>query len=223
MLLAIDTSTEWIGLGLSNGHQILFEHVWRTENHHTVSLVPAIKQFMQQGGVSMSELTALAAALGPGSFTSLRIGLSVVKGLALALNLPVVGVPSLDILAHSQALMDSPMIAILHAGRGRLAYRRYAADQGEWRAITEIFVSDPKELAATIDSPVYVCGELTEQERQIIGRKWKTVKLASPSACMRRPSVLCELGWQKIQEGEIDDVTLLSPIYLHTASAIPEV
>ena len=223
MLLAIDTSTEWVGIGLSDEHQVVFEHVWRTDNHHTVGLVPAIKYFMHNSGVSMSDLDALAAAIGPGSFTSLRIGLSVIKGLALALNLPVVGVPSLDILAHGQAPMSLPMIAILHAGRGRLAYQGYAFEGGEWISNTDITVSDPKELAAAIDSPVYVCGEMTEHERQIIGRKYKTVKLATPSACVRRPSVLCELAQQKLQKGERDDVTLLSPIYLHTASAIPEV
>ena len=223
MLLAIDTSTEWIGIGLSDEHQFVFDHIWRTDNHHTVGLVPAIKYFMHNSGVSMSDLDALAAAIGPGSFTSLRIGLSVIKGLSFALNLPVVGVPSLDILAHGQPLLDLPMIALLHAGRGRLAYQRYAVEGGKWTDMTEISVNDPKELAATIDSPVYVCGEMTEQERQIIGRKWKTVKLAPPSACVRRPAVLCELARQKLQNGETDDVNLLSPIYLHTASAIPEV
>ena len=61
--------------------------------------------------------------LGPGSFTGLRIGLALAKGMALARHLPVIGVPTLDILAAAQPVREENLVAILLAGRGRLAYR----------------------------------------------------------------------------------------------------
>ena len=97
MILAIDTSTQWMGLALYDGSQILYEKVWRTNRRHTVELVPSIQNCFIETGLEMSALTAIAVALGPGSFTSMRIGLAVAKGLSLSLHIPVIGIPALDI------------------------------------------------------------------------------------------------------------------------------
>src|SRR5512140_3265452 len=106
MLLAIDTSTQWMGLALFDGIQVISETIWQTHSHHTIELAPAIQQLMGRCAVQPGYLQALGVALGPGSFTSLRIGLAVAKGMALALHLPVVGVPTLDILAQAQPVRE---------------------------------------------------------------------------------------------------------------------
>ena len=95
MLLAVDTSTQWVGLALYDGAQVLNETVWRTHNHHTVELAPALDTVLKSTAIRPEGLQALGVALGPGSFTSLRIGLAVVKGLALALHLPAHNAPAL--------------------------------------------------------------------------------------------------------------------------------
>jgi len=102
MLLAIDTSTEWIGIALFNGTNVLAEQTWRSKNYHTVELIPAIKDMLTKTQTKPSSLTGVGVALGPGSFTGLRIGLSAAKGIALGQNLPVAGIPSLEILAAAQ-------------------------------------------------------------------------------------------------------------------------
>ena len=222
MLLAIDTSTEWIGIALFNGSNVLAEQMWRSKNYHTVELIPAIKEMLTKTQTKASSLTGVGVALGPGSFTGLRIGLSAAKGIALGQNLPVVGIPSLEILAAAQPGLRRPMLAFLEVGRGRYAYARYQNKQGSWQAISEITVNDIRAMAATIKSPTYVVGEMDVEERQILGRKWKTAKLASPSLCLRRPAVLAELAWAKIQAGQADDAASLAPIYVHTLSNVPE-
>jgi tRNA threonylcarbamoyladenosine biosynthesis protein TsaB len=78
MLLAVDTSTQWIGLALLHDDLILSETIWQTRSHHSVELAPAIDQLMKRSGVQMKELEVLAVASGPGSFTSLRIGMAAV-------------------------------------------------------------------------------------------------------------------------------------------------
>ncbi len=123
MLLAVDTSTRWIGLALYDGSQVLAEDVWQSQNHHTVELAPAVASLLRRTESGAAGLSALAVALGPGSFTSLRIGLGLVKGMALALHLPLIGVPTLDILAASQPVQDWPLATVLQAGRGRIADR----------------------------------------------------------------------------------------------------
>lgn len=222
MLVAIDTSTQWIGIALYDGTRVLAEHSWRSKNYHTIELIPAIADMLAKCQVRPNQLTGIGVALGPGSFTGLRIGLSAAKGLALGQNLPTAGVPSLDVLAASQPGLRRPMIALLEVGRGRYAWARYRYKNPNWGQISEIRVDDIKDIAATITSPVYVVGDMGAEERQIMGRKWKTSQLAPASQCVRRPSVLAELAWNKLQVGHADDVVSLSPIYVHTLSNIPE-
>ncbi len=221
MLLAVDTSTQWIGLALYDGSQVLGEMIWRTHAHHTVELAPSLDILFKHTGIRPEGLQALGVALGPGSFTSLRIGLAVVKGLALALHLPVVGVPSLDVLAAAQPLRDLPLAAILQAGRGRLAVIWYEASGSAWKAQGEAQITRAEELAQQIRRPTLVAGELNAEERQILSRKRKNVILASPAQSLRRPAVLAELAWRRWQAGQVDEVIALAPIYLHVAEPIP--
>jgi len=221
VLLAVDTSTRWIGLALYDGSQVIAEEVWQSQNHHTVELAPAVASLLKRTETGAAGLSALAVALGPGSFTSLRIGLGLVKGMALALHLPLVGVPTLDILAASQPIQDWPLAAVLQAGRGRIAVGWYM-DQGDaWCAQGEARVTTVEELSQGIRKPTLICGELTAEERHLLARKRKNVILASPALSLRRPSFLAELAWQRWQAGQIDDPVTLSPVYLHVAEAIP--
>src|SRR5512134_776723 len=121
MLLALDTSTRTVGVAVYDGQQVLSEATWISGDHHTVDLAPAVLQALARAGLQVSDLQALAVATGPGSFTGLRVGLALAKGLALAHHLALVGVPTLDALALAQPVLDMPLAAVLRAGRGRLA------------------------------------------------------------------------------------------------------
>lgn len=217
MLLAIDTSTQWTGLALYDGNQVIGEVAWLCQNRHTVELAPALENLFNRCGVKPADLQVIGCALGPGSFTALRIGLAVAKGLALALKLPLIGVPSLDILAQAQSQGDNPLAAILQAGRGRLAISWYTVAGGGWHSDGKISVMTVDDLSTHIRRPTLVCGELTADERQILARKRKNVILASPANSIRRPAILAELCWQRWLAGKQDEVVNLSPIYLHLA------
>jgi len=223
MIIAIDTSTEWIGLAIFDGVQVLAESIWRSKNYHTVELAPALNELITRAQISRDQISAVAVAIGPGSFTGLRIGVAAAKGFAIALNVPLLGIPSLDILAFAQSGLRRPMIALLKVGRGRFAYGRYLFKKNKWERQGEIAVGEPKEIAVTINSPVFVCGEMGVEERQILGRKWKTAKLSSASQGLRRPSVLAELAWQALKSGKSAEFTNPIPIYVHTLSNVPEV
>ena len=107
MLLAVDTSTAQVGLAVYDGVQVISEYAWRSGQRHTVELAPAVFELLKRCGLTMDDVRALGVALGPGSFTSLRVGLSLVKGFALARDLPLIGIPTLDILATAQPLSGS--------------------------------------------------------------------------------------------------------------------
>lgn len=220
MLLAVDTSTPWIGLALYDECRVLAETIWHTENHHTIELVPSMENLLKRCKASPSDLQALAVATGPGSFTSLRISLAVVKGLALACHLPVVGIPSLDILAAAQPRQDSLLAAVLQAGRGRLAVGWYDCAETGWKPISPAKITTADTLAAEIKKPTLICGELNAEERQVLARKWKNVTIASPARSVRRPSFLAELAWDRWKAGQVSDPASLAPIYLHIAGEI---
>jgi tRNA threonylcarbamoyladenosine biosynthesis protein TsaB len=135
--------------------------------------------------------------------------------------LPIIGIPTLDVVAAAQDVRDMPLAAILQAGRGRLALAWYEASETGWVAKEAATVTTADELAESIRKPTIVCGELSADERQRLARKRVNVLLASPAACVRRPAVLAELAWERWQAGVQDDAASLAPIYLHAADPIP--
>ncbi|NPV85266.1 MAG: tRNA (adenosine(37)-N6)-threonylcarbamoyltransferase complex dimerization subunit type 1 TsaB [Anaerolineae bacterium] len=221
MLLAVDTSTRWIGLAIYDGAEVLAEMTWQTSDHHTVELAPAVDELLKRCGISQKILQALAVALGPGSFTSLRIGLALVKAMALGLHVPLIGVPSLDILAAAQPARDLPLVAALAAGRGRLATRQYAVKKGGWLPQGEIEVATPQMLVERITRPTLVCGELSAETRQILSNS-SNLRLCTPAQSLRRPSYLAEIAWKRWQAKQVDDPVSLAPIYLHVGEPVPE-
>lgn len=222
MLLAIDSSTRCSGVAVYDGNQVCYESSWASNQYHSVELSPAIELALKQAGVKPSDLKALAVAIGPGSYTGLRIGLALAKGLAFARNLALIAVPSLDVLAAGQPLQDLPMAAVLQAGRGRLAVAWYKASHETWTLTEEPALMTAEQLADRIQSPTYVCGELSPEDRATIGRKYKNAVLASPAWCQRRPAMLAELGWRRWQAGQVDDPAGLAPVYLQASDAVPQ-
>ena len=220
MLLAVDNSTVQVGLALYDGAQVIAEYAWRSSQRHTVELAPAVSELLTRCGLTMEDIRALGVALGPGSFTSLRVGLSLVKGLALARHLPLIGIPTLDILASAQPSSRLPLAAVIQAGRGRLAVGWYKNSKSGWQAKGDARVVTLEALIDEVKSPSMLCGELTSEERHKLGEN-ADVHLASPAQSTRRPGVLAELAWARWQAGSVDDEAALAPIYLHTAEPIP--
>ena len=216
MLLAVDTSTAQVGLALYDGAQVLGEMTWAAHQHHTTELAPALCGLLDRCGVSMDKVHALGVAIGPGSFTSLRVGLSLVKGIAFARHLPVVGLPTLDIIAAAQPVAKYPLVALLQAGRTRIAFNVYKNQKKEWQAEGEIRSGTVDELLTQIESSTIIAGELTSEDRKKLSKN-KNVLLASPVNCVRRPSVLAELAWARWQADQVDDAAALAPIYLHVS------
>jgi tRNA threonylcarbamoyladenosine biosynthesis protein TsaB len=102
--------------GLHSGTAVLSEQGWYGRNTQTIELTPAIDTMLRRAEIEAAELEAIAVALGPGSYTGLRVGLSVAKGLALANQTPLIGVPTLDIVAAAFQPLDHPLLA---GGRSR--------------------------------------------------------------------------------------------------------
>jgi tRNA threonylcarbamoyladenosine biosynthesis protein TsaB len=221
IILAMDTSTRTVGVALYNGVEVLAEHTWSSRDYHTVELAPAVAEVFTRNAIKAAELGAIAIAIGPGSFTGLRIGLALAKGMALALHIVLVGVPTLDILASAQPIREEQMAAVLRAGRGRLVVGWYHLAQSAWQPGGKIEVLTVEELDHRVQSPTYICGELTAEENKFLARRHKTIHLASPAQSLRRPAFLAEIGWKRWQAGQGNDPTTMAPFYLHYNDPVP--
>ena len=215
MLLAIDTSTAQVGLALYDGVQILGEVTWTAGQHHTTELAPAVSELMRRSNVSMDKVGALGVAIGPGSFTSLRVGLSLAKGIALASHLPLIGISTLDIIAAAQPAGTDPLVVVIQAGRKRIAVGWYKFLKNKWQAQGEVKNGTIDQLADEIASPTHIAGELNAEDRSRLARNRANVLLAAPVYCIRRPSILADLAWARWKKNDVDDSASLAPIYLH--------
>jgi tRNA threonylcarbamoyladenosine biosynthesis protein TsaB len=216
LLIAIDTATRFAGVALYDGEQVLSEAYWRSERRHSVELMPQLVRMLDQQQRTRTDLSAVAVAIGPGSFTGLRIGLSVAKGLAKACDIPILGAPTLDVLAFQHQAQRRPIWAVIQAGRTRLCVARYERRRGRWQQRGQIHLTTLPGFLELITGRCLVCGELRQGEIDaIIDRTEQDVVFAIPSQSMRRPACLAELAWRRFIDGESDDLAGLSPIYIH--------
>lgn len=243
MLLALDTSTRHASLALTEGDIIRAELTWVVGNNHSVELLRRLEWLLHEQHMEMSQLSAVAAAIGPGSFTGVRVAVTVSKTLAFSLKVPLIGVSTLDLIAYSQATAGLPVCALLDAGRGEFYAGMYQAgllEQGTaagsggasprasalaataqkgagllWQRQGEYQVLGLEELAGQIRRPTLFCGEISPQAQHMLAERLGALALCVPGlASTRRAGLLAELATQRLARGEHDDPLTLEPLYL---------
>ncbi|MBC8075299.1 MAG: tRNA (adenosine(37)-N6)-threonylcarbamoyltransferase complex dimerization subunit type 1 TsaB [Chloroflexales bacterium] len=217
MLLAIDTSTKLIGLALYDEGGPLAECAWNSGNQQGAQLLPQLDLLMAHVGCGRESIAAVGVALGPGSWSGLRVGMSVAKGIALAGGLPIIGVGTLDALAYQHKRPATPVFPLIALGRERYATAEYQ-HRGQWKRLGEPRNVLLDELATTIGDRALFCGDIGPAVQQLLrGLLGERALFASPAANLRRPGYLAALAWQRLHDGSADNVDTLEPIYLGDA------
>lgn len=196
-LLAIDTSTEQAGIALSTSKGV-FVHSWPASRAQTTTVLPEIDRMVAEAGLQPSDVTGLVVAIGPGTFTGLRVGLAIAKGIVAARQVPIVGIPTLEIVFASHP--EDEIVAVLPAGRGRVVWQR--------RGEAPVNASMP-ELVESVGSNVLV-GELSPDQQAFLREAGVAFQVEH-----RDPLRLLELGEIRIAAGEVHDPVTLEPTYLH--------
>lgn len=217
MLLAIDTSTYLTGLALHDGTAIIAAADWYSGRDHSAQLLPQLDMLLRHSRRNRAEITAVGVALGPGSWSGLRVGLSIAKALVLAADVALLGIGTLDILARGQANSALPIYPLIALGRDRFATARFSGGPQPQRCEADRNLS-LGELAALIDAPACLCGELDAPNRERLRAALGERAIFPPAdQNLRRSSCLAELAWQRFAAGERDNPTTLEPIYLGEA------
>jgi tRNA threonylcarbamoyladenosine biosynthesis protein TsaB len=216
MLLAIDTATRCASLALYEPGKVLAEQTWQSNDNHTIEMMPGLVDMLGRQGVQPGRLKAIGVTIGPGSFTGLRIGLAAAKGLAMSLDIPVIGVPTLDILPYAVGQVGSPNWSVIQAGRGRLCYAEYRYQIDNWHRQSEFEAGTVADFTKRLQGSVYVCGELSQTERALIQAcLGDQVVIVPPAFSLRRAGFLAEIAWRRLERGEVDVIEHLAPAYIH--------
>lgn len=176
-ILAIDTSTPAAGVALMDGGTVLAESNLDSGITHSRTLLPEVKRLLDEFGIEIRDLTLVAVGLGPGSFTGLRIGLAVAKGLAWAARIPLVGVPTLDALARGYPGDADQICPFLDARRNQVYAALYRPSAtGVFERTTEIQAYSIEDLAAVIAQQTVFFGPGVDhygrELARILGDKW---------------------------------------------------
>lgn len=216
-LLAIDTSGATASVAVYRD-QVLAETVWHCGRSHSAQLLPTIESTLNLARTDKRSLKGIAAAVGPGSYSGLRVGLATAMGLALALDVGIAQVPTLDIIAWSQT--RGLIRAAIDVGRGHYAsarFRRLGQHLEHETRVESVGLGELLELAAVERAVLAV--DLDPEAREHVQRQYgPRVELAPPAASVRRAGFLAELAAVKFRRGEAVASSAVEPIYLHQAT-----
>ena len=215
MELVINTSTNLAGVALSDHGVVREEIIWRTEQNHTVELLPQVMRLLQTQRMNVNDLAAIVVARGPGSFNGLRVGLATAKGLAFALRIPLASISTLEAMAFVHAAQGLPICPVIRVGRSEIASALFQVQDGEWLRIEEERLTTAEELCAATTRRTILCGEIEgpfgeEPVSQLMIRPSLTEESAIPPVM----SCLSQLGWRRILLGGGDDIRSVQPLYL---------
>jgi tRNA threonylcarbamoyladenosine biosynthesis protein TsaB len=216
-LLAIDSSSEQASVALFDGARVA-EVTWHAGRDQTATLLGEIDRLLSLMHINATGISAVAVAVGPGMFNGLRVGMSVAKGFVLGLDVPLIGISTLDVAAHPFSDLDVPVLAVVAAGRGRLVWAEYRSDQGGLRQSVPPRNGTIDELAAHargLDGCL-VTGELSPDQEKVV-RALPGVGVPPSSGRLRRASALAELARDRFRQGDLDDAVELEPVYVHAS------
>ena len=215
MELSIDTSTRYASVGLSREGEAIAELTWRSAQNHSVELANGIRHVMSQPKVNMDQLKAIFVARGPGGFSALRVGMSTAKALAVALNIPLVSVDTLEVEATPYLGLGLPICAIIEAGRERVYIGRYKTAEQDEKPVYDVV--NHKTLGSEQEATLF-CGEGVRTVANIlIGRLGKNALLADVPPPTRSVGILAHLAFNRWQTGATDDPETAQPLYLRSA------
>ena len=223
MLLAMDTATQIISLALHDGDRLLMECTLTVGRNHSAWLAPMVQQAMAQFDLTAADLKAMAVSVGPGSYTGLRIGVALAKGMAAVCNIPLVPVSTLDTIAVGQTFHDSQaaLVALVSAGRRRVISGEYRSEGGRWTAQGSPVLQSWDDLLASYDDlPVWLTGEISRQGMEKVRAAiagGQSIHLMPAAEGLRRAGYLAEEAWRRLRVASAEEhfsADRVMPIYM---------
>ena len=219
-ILSIDTSNYALGIGLIDDTQVMGEYISNLKKNHSVRVMPAIETLMGECGVKPGDLSKIVVAKGPGSYTGVRIGVTIAKTLAWTLNIPLSGVSSLEVLAASSGrYFNGYLSPLFDARRGQIYTGLYQFRDSLLETVYDdrlVMADEWAETLQSLDGNILFSGNDLNIHKQTIGDRlgeravWAEITEHNP-----RPAELALLG----KDREAEDPHHFVPNYIRLAEA----
>jgi tRNA threonylcarbamoyladenosine biosynthesis protein TsaB len=223
LVLALETASERASAALVAGDEVRAGWHGETAGDLCRQFAPRIAEVLEHGGVAFGEVELVAVGLGPGSFTSLRIGLATAKAIALSRDVPLVGVSSLAAMAWQvRDRLSGPLCPVLDAKRGDLYAAGYRMADGQMHQLQPEIAAKPEAVVAAMKEhggPGTFLGQMTPEQAQsledLCQAGWKVV----PDPVHPDAACIAELGRVRFESQGSDDLTSLRPLYVRMSYA----
>jgi tRNA threonylcarbamoyladenosine biosynthesis protein TsaB len=220
-VLGIDTSTTCGSIGLIHDESVISEYLLNLAVTHSERLLDAIDLVLRKAHLALGDLDGFAISLGPGSFTGVRIGVSTVKGLAYAVQKPVVGVSTLEVLASQVSPTPYLICPIIDARKGEVysAFYRYE-ELTHLKRLSEYQAIKPEVVFGMVKEPTIFLGDGVKTYGEDLRNSLRSFALFSPAALqIPHGSVVAKLGLELLQKGELLNLATFAPLYVRPSEA----
>jgi tRNA threonylcarbamoyladenosine biosynthesis protein TsaB len=221
LILAIDTATTFVSVAIGDAGEVRGEIRLGTGRRHAEQLAPAVKYLCDELGVGLDHLAAIAVGIGPGLFTGLRVGVTTAKVMAQALRVPVVGVPSLDLVAWPLRSSRRTVVAVLDARRREVFHARYRPVPGGLQRVGDYAVGSAADLVGDLEvagDDVLLAGDGVAAYREVFDRL-EHVEHAGPEFSAPSVAALVELATRRVELEDFAPPWELAPLYLRASDA----
>ncbi len=219
LILAFETSAKAAGVALHDGARLLGESYQNTGLTHSQTLMVMAEDLLKQCGFAPADVTDVAVAAGPGSFTGVRIGVAAAKGLAWGLQKPCHGVSTLEAMALQLGLYEGVVCACMDARRNQVYNALFRAEKGVLTRITEdraIALADLQQELETLEDGVYLVGDGSVLAKSFLGQR---VILPPEHRMHQRAAGVALVAAEQIRAGVTADAEALQPNYLRLSQA----
>jgi tRNA threonylcarbamoyl adenosine modification protein YeaZ len=219
-VLGIDTATRHASIGICEDNEILVEKTERQVASHAALILPLVDTVLREARLDVDQLDAVAVSAGPGSFTGLRIGLSVAKGLACATAARLVGVSTLEALARTVVDRGGLIWTLLDARKGEVYAASFEASDGKLRRLTDDRVTVAEEIVALLPSTCTIVGDVEARYGELLrGRAGSGLRFLPFNEFGPRGGIVATMGACAVRQGRAVDPTVFEPAYIRRAEA----
>jgi tRNA threonylcarbamoyladenosine biosynthesis protein TsaB len=220
IVLGIDTSGYANAVGIIDGNQVLADFTFEARNDSLEKILANIDSTLKEAELSLEDVQGFGVGLGPGSWTGIRVGVTVAKIIAYSANKLVAGVPTLEVLAYQARNMPDLICPIINAGAGDTVYAAvYHTKAGIVSREGEYYVGDIHGLTKMVKEPTVFVGAEAQAYSQLVGQVLGSLDSIGVIEDVPRGSTVALLAAARFERGKNDDVLSLAPLYLKESAA----
>ena len=223
-ILALETSAKAVSAAVSENGRILASGYQDTGLTHSRTLMPIVEHILKNTDMKLADMDAIAVAVGPGSFTGIRIGVAAAKGLAFSVDKPAVGVSTLAAMARNVAFADGLVVCAMDARRDQVYNANFAAENGTLTRLTPdraISLADLAEEVRNDPRPITLVGDGAHLVSAYFTEQGLPCRLAPPHLIMENAMSVALEAEDLAARGKLVSAQALEAFYLRPPQADP--